>query len=263
MEVALTQSAHQADVSELQIQLPKQLVARFSTLQKACLAATFETGPPPGKCASTAKVGTVSVTTPVLPGKLTGTAWFVSHGAEAFPDLDLVVTGDGVEVVLVGHTHIAHSSITTSTYESLPDVPITNVTVKLPVGSNSALADNGRLCNASLLAPTTIIAQSGAKITANTKVAVSGCSVELVSHKQRGKRLVLKVWTPEAGRISVKAPGLRTKYVRVSKSRQIKISVPLSSRALAAMHSRKKLKLRVGFTPKKGKNYSAAKLALR
>jgi hypothetical protein len=185
IEVTLTQGAHQANIRELQMQLPKQLVARFSTLQKACLAATFETGPPPGECAPSAKVGTVSVTTPVLPGRLTGTAWFVSHGAEAFPDLDLVVEGDGVEVVLVGHTHIAHSSVTTSTFEDLPDVPISSVIVKLPVGANSALASNGRLCGVRLLAPTTLIAQDGAKIAATAKLAVRGCPRRHASRRRR------------------------------------------------------------------------------
>ena len=99
----------------------------------------------------------------MLPGQLTGPCYYVSHGAEAFPDLDLMLEGDGVEVVLVGHTHIAHSSITTSTFETLPDVPVSSVTVKLPIGPNSALPSNGPLCAANLSRPTTIIAQSASQ----------------------------------------------------------------------------------------------------
>jgi len=182
IEVKITQPAHQANIRELQIQLPKQLVARFSTIQKACPAASFETGPPPGACASSARVGSASVSTPVLPGGLKGTAWLVSHGSEQFPDLDLVLSGDDVEVVLVGHTHIAHSSITTSTFESLPDVPFSSATVDLPVGPSSALAPNlaanGSMCRvaAGLLAPTTIIAQDGTQMVKDTKLSVSGCA---------------------------------------------------------------------------------------
>ena len=97
----------------------------------------------------------MTVKTPVLPAPLTGTAWLVSHGGAQFPDLDLVLTGDDLEVVLVGHTHIARSSITTSTFETLPDVPITSVTVNLPTAANSALAPNGLLCGTPLIAPTT------------------------------------------------------------------------------------------------------------
>jgi hypothetical protein len=264
LKVELTQAAGQANISELQLQLPKQLVARFSTIQHACPAASFEVGPPPGQCASTARVGTVAVTTPVLPGQLTGTAWLVSHGSEQFPDLDLVLTGDNVEVVLVGHTHIARSSITTSTFEGLPDVPISNVTVDLPTGPNSALAaGTGRLCASNPVVPTTIVAQNGAKITQSTKIAVSGCSVVVLSHKRRGNHMLLTVWAPEAGRVTFSAPGIRTVKVRVRKAGAFKVSVPIPAKAMAAGHGHgKKLWLRVAFTPGSGHNSSGVRLAL-
>ncbi len=174
LEVTVTQPAGQANISELQMQLPKQLPARQTTLKKACLAASFEAGGnPPGEC--TARVGSASVSTPVLPGKLTGNAYLVSHGGAAFPDLDLVLAGDGVKVVLVGHTHISTKGITSSTFEDLPDVPVSSVTVSLPVGPQSVLGANGSLCKAKLSAPTTIVAQDGAKLTPHTVIVVRGC----------------------------------------------------------------------------------------
>lgn len=265
LEIKVGEVAHQADIQEMQVQLPAQLVARLTTLQKACLAAEFETGPPPGTCKSTARVGTATVKTPVLPDPLKGDAYFVSHGAASFPDLDLVLQGDGVEVVLVGHTHIARSSITTSTFESLPDVPISSAIVSLPTGSNSAVTANGALCGAHLLAPTTIIAQSGAKITQNTRIAVSGCPIELISHKRHGRRLTLKVWVPEAGRLSVTGKAVKRVNVRVKKAGTIvTFSVPLTSSAIAALHGHgKKPKLRIGFSPKSGHNFSARTLLLK
>lgn len=266
IEVKVTEGAHQANIHELQLQLPKQLVSRLTTLQKACLAAEFEAGSPPGKCKSTARVGTATVTTPVLANPLKGSAYFVSHGSEAFPDLDLVLQGDGVEIVLVGHTHIARSSITTSTFESLPDVPFTSAVVDLPVGSNSALAANGPLCRANLLAPTTIISQNGAKLTKNTTIAVTGCPIQVLSHKRHGRRMILKIWVPEAGRVSVTGRGIKRVSVRVKKAgRVIKLSVPLTSGGISTLAhgKRKKLKLRVGFTPKSGHNRSASKVAVR
>jgi hypothetical protein len=264
IEVKVTQSAHQANIRELQLQLPKQLVARFSTIQKSCPAATFEAGPPPGGCTEASVVGHATVTTPVLPGQLTGNAYFVSHAAESFPDLELVLHGDGVTVVLVGHTHIAHSSITTSTFESLPDVPVSSVVVSLPVGPNSALSANGALCRAKLLAPTTIIAQNGAKIEHDTKIAVTGCPVEVISHKRRGKRIILTIWTPGAGRVTVSGRGIRRVSVRARKVGEIKVSVPLAASGTAMLKGHaKKLELRIGFKPKSGLGASAARLALR
>jgi hypothetical protein len=262
--VKITQAAHQANIRELQLQLPKQLVARFSTIQKACPAATFEAGPPPGGCTKSSVVGSAKVSTPVLPDPLSGEAYFVSHAAESFPDLELVLHGDGVTVVLVGHTHIADSSITTSTFESLPDVPISSVVLTLPVGPSSALAANGALCAAKLLAPTTIVAQSGAKISRDTKIAVTGCPVKVISHKRRGGRLIVMVWAPQAGRVTVSGHGIKRVSFRVSKAGDFKLRVPIGASAVAALGGRgKKLELRVGFSPKSGGGGSAASLALR
>jgi hypothetical protein len=196
---------------------------------------------------------------------LTGPAYLISHGGEAFPNLELVLSGDGVQVVLVGHTHISPEGIITATFESLPDVPISSVIVSLPTGPNSALAaNNGRLCDAGLLAPTTIVAQGDAKITQNTKIAVSGCAILVISHRLRGRRLILTVWAPEAGRVSVSARGIQRVSVRVKRAGEAKLSVPLSARTTAALDRRgRRLKLRIGFVPRSGRNTSALALSLR
>jgi hypothetical protein len=258
IEVKIAQGTHQANLREVQLQLPIQLPSRLTTLQKACPVASFEVGLPPGSCASAARVGGVTVTTPVLPGTLSGPAYLISHGGGAFPDLDLVLRGDGVEVVLVGHTHISRSGITTSTFESLPDVPVSSVKVSLPVGANSALTANGRLCGKSLQAPTTLIAQSGARIAHNTKITLSGCAIALVSHRLRGRHMLLTVWAPEAGRLSVSGRGISRVRDRVRKAGTVKLSVPLGARTVAALHRRgERLKLRIGFASRTGHNTSS------
>jgi hypothetical protein len=163
----------QANISSVLLTIPKILPVRQSALNNACREATFNASP--SDCPHSTHVGAATVVTPVLPGKLTGYALFVSHGGAAFPDLDIVLAGDGVTVILVGHTHISPAGVTTSDFASLPDVPISSFETRLPTGPNAALAAKGNLCKVKLAMPTTITAQNGRVVKQKTKIAVSGC----------------------------------------------------------------------------------------
>ncbi len=170
--------AGEANVHFVKVELPKQLPARLSTLQKACTAAVFEANPancPPGSI-----VGTATARTPVLPVPLTGPGILVSHGGEAFPDLVIVLQGDGVTIDLVGNTDIK-KGVTSSTFATVPDAPVTAFELRLPTGPFSILGANlpaGKhynFCGSKLAMPTKIIAQNGAEIKQSTKLTVTGC----------------------------------------------------------------------------------------
>jgi hypothetical protein len=266
--VKVTQTPGQANVHEVILQLPKQLPARLTTLQKACPAATFELGPAPGACPSTSMVGSVAVITPVLPTALIGPAYLVSHGGEAFPDLDLILRGSGVTVVLVGHTNVSRTGVTTSKFESLPDVPFSSATVSLPVGPRSVLGATSPLCAANLAAPTTILAQSGVKVTPKTRITVSGCGITVLSHRIKGMRAILKLLVPVAGRVSVSGHDIRGARRRVAKAGTLTLSIPLSGRGRAALHSsrhghrRLRVKLRLTLVPSSKTHASATSLTV-
>jgi hypothetical protein len=255
LEVKVTQTPHQADIRELQMTLPKVLPDRLATLNGACPAASFEAALPPGSCATAARVGNVTVNTPVLSGPLRGPAYLISHGGAGFPDLDLILQGDGIEVVLVGHNYISPAGIITSTFESLPDVPISSVDVQLPLEENSALSANGSLCAAkakSLLAPTTILAQTGAKITQSTHITVVGCPVTVLSHKIKGNKAILEVKVPSSGRLSVNGQYLRGRTRKLAKASIVTLTVPLTAHGVTAVRRHRghlRVKLRLRFTP--------------
>ncbi len=166
--------AKQANIARVKVELPKKLPSRLTTLQKACVAAVFDTNP--AACPVGSRVGIARASTPVLPVELTGPAYFVSHGGEAFPSLIVVLQGDGVRVDLIGSTFISKTGITSSTFKSVPDVPISSFELYLPEGPDSALAANGNLCKSSLVMPTEFVGQNGARIHEQTKVAVTGCA---------------------------------------------------------------------------------------
>ncbi|HEY4427689.1 MAG TPA: hypothetical protein VGN08_05755 [Solirubrobacteraceae bacterium] len=249
LKVNVTQGPHQANIRSVFTQLPLQLPSRLTTLQKACTQATFEANP--ASCPSASVVGTASATTPVLPGSLTGPAYLVSHAAEAFPNLVLVLQDGGVRVILEGTTDIK-KGITTSTFASVPDVPVSSFSLTLPQGPHSALAAFGNLCAHSLIMPTVITAQSGAQFKQATKMSVAGCGIRILRRKVVGHTLLITVRTPGAGRITVSGRKLKTARRTVRKAATTTLRVRLGSGAVRALrsHHRVKIKVRAQFVPR-------------
>jgi hypothetical protein len=169
----------QANIAGVKVSLPKQLPSRLTTLQKACPEATFAANP--AMCPPESLVGTAKASTPVLNVPVTGPAYLVSHGGAAFPDLVMILQGQGVTVELIGGTFVSKTGITTSTFSSVPDVPISSFELNLPQGPHSALTENlpkkskGNFCSNNLVMPTTITAHNGLQVKQNTKVTITGC----------------------------------------------------------------------------------------
>jgi hypothetical protein len=193
LDVKVAYKPGQANIKSVAVILPKQLPARLTTIQQACLAATFEANP--AACPAGSLIGVVKASTPVLPGQLTGPAYLVSHGGAAFPDVVVILQGDNVRADLTGNINIApKTEVTSSTFASVPDVPVTSFEFNLPEGPHSALAtnlppkDKGDLCGISLTMPTTITGQNGLQVKQNTKVTVVGCPKKKVKKKSAKKK---------------------------------------------------------------------------
>ncbi len=168
----------QANIAKVDLQLPVALPSRLSTLQKACLEAVFNTNP--AACDEGSVIGKATIHTPLLASPLTGPAYLVSHGGAEFPDVEFVLQGEGVTLVLDGKTDIKNG-ITYSRFETAPDAPFTSFETELPTGPHSILgayvpgAEEYNLCKASLAMPTTITGQNVAVISQSTNIAVTGC----------------------------------------------------------------------------------------
>jgi uncharacterized repeat protein (TIGR01451 family) len=172
-------SGAQANIRSVAVTLPKALPSRLTTIQQACPAATFNANP--ASCPAGSNIGTAVATTPVLSSQVTGPAYLVSHGGAAFPDLVLLLQGEGVTLELIGSINIK-KQVTSSAFNAIPDAPISSFELKLPEGPHSGLAAvvpakaKGNLCGQSLTMPTTITGQNGAQIKQSTKIAVTGCA---------------------------------------------------------------------------------------
>jgi hypothetical protein len=214
--VKVTQKSGEANIHKVNLTLPLALPARLTTLQKACTEAQFNTNP--AGCPEGSNIGTATARTPLLSSPLTGPAYLVSHGGAAFPDVEFVLQGEGVQIVLDGNTNIK-KGITYSKFETVPDAPISSFETILPQGPHSALAANANLCTTktvtvkrrvtihrhghtlhvqrtikkqapttSLTMPTIITAQDRAVVTQNTKIGVTGCPKKPKAKKTHAKK---------------------------------------------------------------------------
>jgi len=177
---------------EAKFDIPKQLPARLTTLQQACLAATFETNR--SACPKASIIGTATVHTTLLPDPLEGPVYFVSYGGAKFPDAVLVLTGDNVHVELHGETFINNNGVTSATFRNTPDVPFESIEVNVPTGeysefgSNLPAKDHYDFCGQNLKMPTLLKAQNGLEIHEETPVTITGCPKTRPKPKPKHKK---------------------------------------------------------------------------
>ncbi|MGH2832829.1 MAG: hypothetical protein ACRDK2_08640, partial [Solirubrobacteraceae bacterium] len=142
-------------------------------------------------------VGTAVAHTPILSNPLTGPVYLVSHGNEAFPDVDIVLQGEDITLSLLGNTDIKHG-ITSNTFRTIPDAPVSSFELTLPQGPYSVLAASGTgnsrydLCGQTLSMPTAITAQNGAVLKQSTKITATGCPKVKALGRRARNRLKLR-----------------------------------------------------------------------
>jgi hypothetical protein len=193
----------EANLKKVDVSLPLALSSRLTTLQKACTEKQFAANP--ADCPAGSAVGTAKAVSPLLNVPLEGPAYLVSHGGAAFPDLDVILQGEGVTIVLTGGTQIKNG-ITYSKFETAPDAPISSFELKIPEKENALLGAIKNLCAPTktetvkekvkvkvkgrekievrkvskqvpepLIMPTSITAQNGRTFTQGTRITVTGC----------------------------------------------------------------------------------------
>ncbi|HST54652.1 MAG TPA: hypothetical protein VLJ42_02005, partial [Solirubrobacteraceae bacterium] len=197
----------EANAHSVFVSLPKQLPSRLTTIQKACLAVVFAANPT--ACPVESLVGSATAVTPLLKDPLVGPAYLVSHGGAGFPDVVIVLQGNGVRFDLVGSINISKSGVTSTKFASAPDVPIDSFELKLPQGPHSILTSNGSLCAKALVMPTVITGYNGKQVTQSTRIKVSGCPKAKKAKKHKAKKQKAGKHTAKANKGSVKAKARR------------------------------------------------------
>ena len=139
-------------------------------------------------------IGYATVHTPVLKSPLTGPAYLVSHGDAKFPDVEFVLQGEGITLVLDGQTDIKNGShlqpLRIRARRAVHDAS-KRCCPRARTGSSPPTPPKRNptnLCATKLQMPTTITAQNGAVIEQDTSVVPDGCSGVAATHNSKPTR---------------------------------------------------------------------------
>jgi len=235
-----------ANIAKTVTELPTALPSRLTTLQKACVDKVFEANP--AACPEGSVIGYATAHTPVLNQPLVGPAYLVSHGGAEFPDLEIVLQGEGVMVVLDGQTDIK-KGITKTTFNAIPDSPVEAFELNLPEGPHSALGANVEPCSTALSLPTILTGQNGAVIKQSTPIVVTGCppTVTVTKTELKGNVLSLTLKTSSKGTVKISGRGLKTTKKSLAAGTHV-IRVPLTKAGRSMRAHHKKTSVKVSLT---------------
>lgn len=254
LRVTVSQGPEQANIRKTSVHLPKEFAARGTTLALVCPEAAFKAGPE--TCPAGSQVGTGRAETPLLPTALAGNAYLVGHGAN-LPTLEVVLKAPVFTVNLSGSIDLTPGGIISS-FNTVPDMPISNFTLDLPTGPHSALATSADLCAADLSVPATFVAHSGRTVEKTFPLTVTDCRFAVKSAKVRRTVATLTLRAPGAGKVTVSGSGLRKNGRTVAGRSITTVKVGLSrvgrAKLKKARRTNRKLVLRATarFTPSGG-----------
>jgi hypothetical protein len=259
LTAVLSQTPGQANLERMAVTLPLSLALdqRNAGSDDLCeFLAGQQTIP---DCPKSSIVGTATVRTPLLDDPLTGPVYFIKNvrtdprsgrQIKTLPTLAAVIQGDGVTLVLRATTAVVAQHLVT-TFATIPDAPVSDVTLNINGGSKSILVVSAAdVCKATQIADQAADAQSGRIADAQITIGTP-CSLGVVASSHTSAALKLTVGGIGAGRVSASGAGLIRTSRTIASATTATLSVPLTvatRRALARGHD-VEVTVAVRFTP--------------
>jgi hypothetical protein len=145
LTAVLRPRAGNANAARIQVALPHSEFLAQSHIRTICTRVQFAAG----KCPAGSVYGTVTATSPIVDYPLTGKIYLRSSD-HPLPDMVLSLHGppsQPIAIEAVGRIDSKNGGLRT-TFEGLPDVPLTKATLRFPAGQKSLLENSVNICRA-------------------------------------------------------------------------------------------------------------------
>ncbi len=176
VHAVLSTSPGEANISSTVVAMPSILQLDNAHIGTVCTNVQFRAH----NCPQGSAIGKASAVTPLLDQPLEGTVYLRSNPNGTLPNLVVDLRGQ-FEIELVAKIDSFHGGLRTS-FESVPDAPVTSFTLDLEGGSKGLLQSTESLCRRSRVAAVRMGGQNGAMIDRKTKLQTT-CG----SAKRRGR----------------------------------------------------------------------------
>jgi hypothetical protein len=236
--VTITQADHQAAMKRTVVALPAGIGVDLKNLSSVCTDAQLGAG----ACPAGSKIGTVTAQTPLLPAALSGGV-YLTQGAKlgALPGIALDL---GI-IRLKGSVALGTRLVTT--FDDVPDVPLSRLVLNLTGGSKAVLKTSKSLCDQVPTVEAQYGAHSGASGKESVNATVLGCGA---SAPRKG----LLVRGKLSG-IAKKRPALSLTVVSSTALKGLRVKLPSALKLASARSLKKSSRVLVG-----GKRYKKTKV---
>ena len=179
----LRQTPGQAGLARVQVTLPTTINARLTVINDACTRAQYEAG----NCED-ARTGSATAVTPLLRDPLRGGVYFVRN-ANPLPDLFVRLRGQ-VDFDLIGRITIPGSKRLRTTFNAVPDVPVSSFTLRLASGREGSIGNATNLCSRrgrTARAELDFIGQNGRVLQLDQRLKIRGCRRRAARSRRGGR----------------------------------------------------------------------------
>ena len=172
----------ESNTRKVSVALPRGELLDNAHIRAICTRVQFATE----SCPAGSLIGTAEASTPLLDQPLKGNVYLRSSSHE-LPDLVMDLNGQ-IHIELVGRIDSAKGGGMRTTFEGVPDTPVSAFVLNLTGGAKGLLQNSESLCGKAKKAITKMIGQNGAVVKTKTTLQTP-CGPKATQHKRYLRRV--------------------------------------------------------------------------